>query len=98
MISVSPKLVTAVMLAYQCHSPIKYAREMYSRDTAALIWAEFIRCVRRYRPELLEGKFERPANVVSSFIDPLKGCVSNRRPGLSEFFIRGTEPPLCDNP
>jgi len=35
MVSVSPRVVVAVLLAYQCHSEIKNAREMFSKDTAA---------------------------------------------------------------
>jgi membrane peptidoglycan carboxypeptidase len=95
MISVSPKLVTVVMLAYQCHSQIKNSQEMYSRDTAALIWAEFIRSVRRFRPDLLTGKFDIPSNIVTVNIDPITGCRSEGPRTIKEFFIEGTEPAPC---
>jgi membrane peptidoglycan carboxypeptidase len=95
MISVSPKLVTAVLLTYQCHSEIKGSREMYSRDTAAQVWAEFIKSVRRLRPDLLEGKFLKPNNVIEVEINPTIGCGANGPGSVEEFFINGSEPVPC---
>jgi membrane peptidoglycan carboxypeptidase len=97
MISVSPKLVTAILLTYQCHSEIRNSQEMYSRDTAALIWAEFIKSVHRFRPDLLTGYFDQPNNIVKVDIDPVNGCRSKASKGIGEFFIKGTEPVPCTN-
>lgn len=66
MMSVSPKLVVAVLLTYQCHSEIKNARLMYSSDTAAMIWADFIKAVQKYRPDLISGRFRESTSVRDS--------------------------------
>jgi membrane peptidoglycan carboxypeptidase len=95
MVSVSPRLVVAVMLTYQCHSVIKNSQEMYSRDTAALIWSEFIKSVHKYRPDLLSGEFTRPESVIEVNINPRNGCRSNGPGGIKEFFLKGTEPEPC---
>jgi hypothetical protein len=71
---------------------------MYSKDTAAFIWAEFIRSVHRSRPDLLSGSFDKPGNVVSVDIDSMNGCRSNGPRSINEFFIDGTEPPPCVRP
>lgn len=63
MVSVSPKIAVAVLITYQCHSEIRNARLMYSRDTAAMIWADFIKAVQKYRPDLISGRFQPPENV-----------------------------------
>jgi penicillin-binding protein 2A len=93
MVSVSPKLVVAVLLTYQCHSQIKNARLMYSTDTAAVIWAAFIKAVQKYQPDLISGRFQRPANVREVRINPETGCQSAN--GINEFFIDGTVPSPC---
>jgi membrane peptidoglycan carboxypeptidase len=95
MVSISPRLVTVVLLTYQCHSEIKNSRDLYSRDTAALVWAEFIRSVHRLRPDLLSGSFTRPNSIITADIDPASGCRSERSGRITEFFIRGTEPAPC---
>ncbi|HXG64386.1 MAG TPA: transglycosylase domain-containing protein [Blastocatellia bacterium] len=95
MVSVSPRLVVVVWLGYQCHSEIKDHLKLLASDTAALIWAEFIKSVRKFRPDLLAGNFERPRNVTEANIDPARGCYSEAGTGIREFFIRGTEPIAC---
>ncbi|HBB87274.1 MAG TPA: hypothetical protein DC047_06635 [Blastocatellia bacterium] len=95
MVSVSPKLVITVLLTYQCHSEIRNAQDMYSRDTAALVWAEFVKSIHKYRPDLLTGTFTRPANVSQYSIDPKRGCLSPNTASIDEFFIKGTEPRPC---
>jgi len=95
MVSVSPKLVVAVWLGYQCHSEIRNAKEMYARDTAALIWSGFIKAVRKFRPDLLTGSFEKPYHVSESRIDPTTGCAFDGPGNMKEFFIDGTEPASC---
>jgi membrane peptidoglycan carboxypeptidase len=95
MVSVSPRLVVAVWLGYLCRSPIKNSESMYARDTAASVWGEFIKSVHKYRPDLLEGWFERPSNVTEVGINPRRGCRSDNAGSIKEFFVTGTEPILC---
>ena len=95
MISISPRLVVAVLVTYQCHSEIKNSQGMYSKDTAAFIWAEFIRSVHRSRPDLLSDSFDKPRNVVSVDIDSSSGCRSYGPRSITEVFIEGTEPAPC---
>lgn len=98
MVSVSHRLVIVVMLSYLCRSEIRNAGELYSKDTAGLIWAEFLKSVKKYRPDLLGGSFERPQNIVEERIDREHGCRSTGRDGTGEFFIVGTEPASCGAP
>jgi len=95
MVSVSPKLVVAVWLGYQCHSEIKNSQEMYAKDTAALVWAEFIKSVAKFRLDLLSGSFKKPDDVIEIQIDPTNGCRSDGPRSMKEFFIAGTEPAPC---
>jgi membrane peptidoglycan carboxypeptidase len=96
MISVSPRLVVVVWLGYQCHTQIRNYERLYAADTAALLWAEFMKSVSRFRPQLLAGEFRQPSGVVEVSIDPARGCLSQQPNGMREFFIRGTEPLPCD--
>jgi membrane peptidoglycan carboxypeptidase len=95
MVSVSPKLVVAVLLTYQCRSEIKDSRELFSRDTAAFIWAQFMRSVKKYRPDLLASSFKKPRSVTEIGIDAKKGCRLDGPGSVKEFFIEGTEPAPC---
>lgn len=96
MISVSPRLVIVVWLGYQCRTEIKRYGQLYAADTAALVWSEFMKSVNRFRPQLLAGEFLKPPDVIETTIDPARGCGSQRRDGIKEFFIRGTEPLPCN--
>jgi membrane peptidoglycan carboxypeptidase len=95
MVSVSPRLVVTVLLTYQCHSNIRNASEMFASDTAAVLWADFMACVARLRPDLLSGSFPRPASVTEVPIDLRTGCSSARAGDFREYFIAGTEPGPC---
>jgi membrane carboxypeptidase/penicillin-binding protein len=95
MVSVSPKLVVVVWLGYQCHTEIRDYRQLYAADTAALVWAEFMKSVNKFRPDLLSGRFQKPRGVVAVRVDPLRGCRSEAADGINEFFIQGTEPSPC---
>jgi penicillin-binding protein 1A len=95
MVSVSPRLVVVVWLGYKCHSDIVGNERLFAADTAAMIWAEFISSVQKYRPDLLAGKFETPASVTTLTVDPREGCASARPGAISEFFIKGAEPMPC---
>ncbi len=95
MVSVSPRLVVAVLLTYRCHSPIQNAENLFASDTVAPIWAAFIDSVRRWRPDLLAGEFEMPKDVVLTRIDPATGCLSNESGSIFEYFVRGAKTSPC---
>jgi len=95
MMSVSPQLVIAVQLTYKCHSEIANAKTMFAADTAAIIWAKFVRSIREIRPDLLQGTFLRPANVVEEKIDPARGCLSKESNSMFEYFLAENAPRPC---
>lgn len=69
----------------------------YSGAAWALpIWSQFMRGVAVSRPDLLAGKFVRPAAVEERSIDPDRGC-STYGGGMREFFIRGRLPRPCSS-
>jgi membrane carboxypeptidase/penicillin-binding protein len=96
MVSFSPKLVVVVWLGYQCHTEIRGYQRLYAADTAAVVWSEFLKSVKKLRPDLLTGKFQVPRGVVERSIDPVRGCGSVGNGAIKEFFMRGTEPSPCD--
>ena len=96
MVSVSPQLVVTAWLGYQCHSPIARADELFAADTAAPVWAEFLRAVNKYRPDLLNGDWPAPPAVTPAQIDPRRGCRLPEGQGQTEFFLPHTEPAPCD--
>jgi membrane carboxypeptidase/penicillin-binding protein len=93
MVSVSPRLIIVTWLGYQCHSDIQNYEKLYSSDTAAAVWAEFLKSVNKYRPDLLAGSFEQPNGVREAVVDPAHGCLSER--GVSEFFKESAMPAPC---
>jgi membrane peptidoglycan carboxypeptidase len=95
MMSVSPRLVVAVLLTYRCHSDIKGAGQLFAGQTAARIWSKFLAAVEKSRPDLLSGSFEAPANVRAVRIDPKRGCQSSARNSIVEYFLDGTVPASC---
>jgi membrane peptidoglycan carboxypeptidase len=95
MMSVSPRLVVAVLLTYRCHSDIKAAGQLYAGQTTARIWSKFLAAVEKSRPDLLSGTFEAPANVHAVRIDPKRGCQSKARNSIVEYFLDGTIPDHC---
>jgi penicillin-binding protein 1A len=96
MVSVSPKLIVVTWVGYQCHSQIKNYEKLYASETASMVWAEFLKSVNRFRPDLLGGSFERPANVEQLGIDPAHGCRTERAGSMQEFFIEGRVPRPCE--
>lgn len=97
MVSISPKLIIVTWLGYQCHSEIKNYEKLYSADTVAVIWAEFLKSVNKFRPDLLAGSFEKPKNVDEIGINPQKGCRTDKPGNINEFFIEDTGPMPCDS-
>lgn len=84
-----------VWLGYQCHTEIKDYQNLFASETAAVVWADFIKSIQKFRPDLLSGSFDRPDGVVEVSIDPERGCQSDAAMSIKEFFINGTEPSPC---
>ena len=80
----------------KCHSEIKNQAKLFAANSAALVWAGFMKSVSKQRPDLLAGRFTPPANVVAAGFDPSRGCRTDGPDSRREWFIKGTEPPLCD--
>ncbi len=107
-VSVSPRLVVVAWLGYQC-PPAPVTQEARARaalaarmkafvagETAAYLLADFLKAVATQRPDLLQGRFERPANVSAVGIHPQTGCRSDEAGSLIEYFSRGAEPRPCE--
>ena len=62
---------------------------------AAHLLAEFLKAVAQQQPDLLAGSFERPASIIEVRIHAQTSCRSTEASGLTEYFIRGTEPQPC---
>lgn len=92
----SRKLVVVVWVGMPKNKPVlSMERGFQGATTAMPIWSSFIRNgVKLYRPDLLEGEFEVPANVRVLKIDPKRGCVTDG-PGVEEYVVAGREPRRC---
>jgi membrane peptidoglycan carboxypeptidase len=75
----SKRLVVIVWVGMPHNKPaLKLEHGFQGATTAMPIWAAFIRNgVKLYRPDLLEGEIEMPANVRLLKIDPRRGCVTD---------------------
>jgi membrane peptidoglycan carboxypeptidase len=95
-INFTPRLIVGVWVGMSKNLPeLRMADNFTGGKVSAPIAASFMRAVAQYHPELLQGQFARPENVVIRRIDPKKGClVSNG--GTEEFFIAGREPYRCN--
>lgn len=76
-VSVSKRLIVVTWVGMPHNKPdLKLEHGFQGAATAMPIWASFIRNgVKLYRPDLLEGGIEMPANVRLLKIDPRRGCV-----------------------
>lgn len=91
----SPRIVVGVWVGMPKNIPALKIEQGFSGAHSAMpIWAAFMRAVKQYRPDLLEGDFARPANVKVVRVDPSRGCITNGS-GIEEFFVAGREPTLC---
>lgn len=95
-VSVSKKLIVVTWVGMPHNKPaLKLEHGFQGATTAMPIWASFIRNgVKLYRPELLEGEIEMPANVLLLKIDSQRGCVTDG-PGVKAYFVAGREPRRC---
>lgn len=90
----TPRLVVVVWLGHTRNAPLPMSFGFSGAGVAMPIWASFMRSVTKHRPDLLGGRFERPANVQVHAVDPNQGCL--RAGGsLNEYFIIGREAPVC---
>ena len=95
-VSVSKKLVVVTWVGMPHNKPALELDHGFQGATSAMpIWASFIRNgVKLYRPDLLDGEIEMPANVRRLKIDPQRGCVTDG-PGMEGYFVAGREPRRC---
>jgi membrane peptidoglycan carboxypeptidase len=94
MVSISPRLVVAVLISYQHNSKFLNAEKVIAANTATIVWSDFMRGVNKARPDLLAGSWTRPQNVRVLKIDPIRGCRIER--GIEEYFLADTLPRPCN--
>jgi membrane peptidoglycan carboxypeptidase len=94
MVSVGPRLVVAVLIAYQNNSKFLNAERVTAAKTATVVWSDFMREVSKERPDLLAGHWARPRNVQTVSIDFRRGCQIDN--GIEEYFLTGTLPKPCE--
>jgi len=94
MVSVSPRLVVAVLITYQHNSKFRNAKKVIAADTATVIWSDFMREVNGSRPDLLGGHWTQPPNVHALKVDPVRGCLSED--GIEEYFLDDARPRPCE--
>lgn len=91
MISIHPRSVIVATVGYEvgaAHSQFKAA------STAAKLWASLVHELQDVRPDLLEGHFQVPPDVLVKRVDATRGCVVDAG-GLPEYFIARRIPPRC---
>jgi membrane peptidoglycan carboxypeptidase len=94
-IGFSPRIVVGIWVGMPKNIPALKIEEGFSGARSAMpIWAAFMRAVKEYRPELLEGDFVRPSNIKVLRIDASQGCATDG-PGIDEVFVVGREPNPC---
>lgn len=95
-INFTPRIVVGVWVGMNENLPeLRMADNFTGGKVGAPIAAAFMRSVAKYRPELLDGQFVQPGNVIVHKIDPKRGCLSNNG-GTEEYFIAGREPNKCN--
>lgn len=91
----SPRLVVGVWVGMPNNNPaLSINKGFDGARTAGPIWADFMRAIARYRPDLLVGEIPRPANVKTLRVRSDRGCASSGA-GVEEYFIQGREPVPC---
>jgi len=96
-VAFTPHLVVGVWVGLpQNEMPLKMEDGFTGARIAAPIAAKFMRSVRQLHPELLDGNFQQPSNVVRLPVDPTRGCVKDNSSSM-EYFVVGREPAHCSN-
>jgi len=94
-INFTPGIVVGVWVGMPSNLPeLRLADGFAGGKTSSPIAAEFMRSVARYRPDLLDGRFSMPNNVVKLRINPHTGCHVETG-GTEEYFLVGREPANC---
>jgi penicillin-binding protein 1B len=90
----TPRMVVVVWVGFDNNSPPFEASKGFTGSGLPLqIWARFMRDVKKYRPDLLAGKFEMPSGVREVMIDPERSCIAQS--GVREYFLENRVPPGC---
>lgn len=92
-VSVSPACIVVVWIGPDLNSDVRGGDRLFSSGTAALIWSDVLRAVKKHRPDLLEGEWRRPPTVKTVKVDPRRGCAT--AVGIDELFVAGREPRPC---
>jgi membrane carboxypeptidase/penicillin-binding protein len=94
-VSFTPRIVVGVWVGMGENLPeLRMADGFTGGKVSMPIAAAFMRSVAQHRPELLNGQFTQPENVIVRRIDVKKGCLVTKG-GVEEFFIAGREPSRC---
>jgi membrane peptidoglycan carboxypeptidase len=90
----TPRLVVVVWVGFDNNFPPFEASKGFTGAGLPLqIWARFMKEVKKYRPDLLAGKFEMPSGVRQVIIDPERSCIAQI--GIQEYFLVNRLPPVC---
>ena len=90
----TPSLIVVVWVGNDQNQPLNMSDGFAGARWALPIWARFMEAVKKYRSDLLEGRFEQPESVRRLSIDPVRGCVTDTS-GMTEYFIVGRFPKSC---
>lgn len=95
-IGYSPKLLVGVWVGVPNNEIKLYLENGWSGGTiASNIASDYIHSVAKFRPELLQGKFIQPSNVIEIPVDNTKGCQLEDG-NQTELFILGRLPNSCN--
>jgi len=90
----TPRLIVVVWVGFDNNFPPFEASKGFTGSGLPLqIWAGFMRAVKKYRPDLLQGTFEVASGVMELTIDPERGCLSQN--GIKEYFLVNRVPADC---
>jgi membrane peptidoglycan carboxypeptidase len=88
------RLVVVVWVGFDNNFPPFEASKGFTGSGLPLqMWARFMRDVKKYRPDLLQGTFEVASGVMELTIDPERGCLSQNE--IKEYFLVNRVPADC---
>lgn len=90
----TPRIIVVVWVGFDNNVPrFEMSKGFEGAGLPLRIWGRFMRGVKKYRPELLDGSFEMPAGVRELMIDPQAGCLAET--GIKEYFLESRLAPVC---
>jgi penicillin-binding protein 1B len=90
----TPRIVVVVWVGFDNNFPsFEMSKGFKGSGLPLQIWARFMREVKKYRPDLLNGDFEMPSGVRELTVNPERGCVVES--GIREYFLANRVPPDC---